>query len=144
MLIPGDTLPEFPQNFDVKCWRRHLCQKPTSTEFGRGLETRTIAQVYWKWYNLTDTSLVKNQQCFFVFDAPFKGDPVNRKWSTYLLLLLLLHPLHGLFSRTTRVSQYQKGKTNLDLNEARDGGVLGWQWGQLDHMQTIYSSLRNK
>jgi len=26
-------------------------------------------------------------------------------------------------SRTTWVSQYQKGKTNLDLNEARDDGV---------------------
>jgi len=23
------------------------------------------------------------------------------------------------------------------LNEARDDGVLGWQWHQLDHMQTI-------
>jgi len=24
------------------------------------------------------------------------------------------------------VRQYQKGKTGLDLNEARDDGVLGW------------------
>ena len=30
-----------------------------------------------------------------------------------------------LFSRTTWVSQYHKGKTSLDLNEARDDGVLG-------------------
>ena len=37
----------------------------------------------------------------------------------------LLHPFNGLFSRTTSVSQYQKGKTSLDLNEARDDGVLG-------------------
>jgi len=36
------------------------------------------------------------------------------------------------------VSQYQKGKTSLDLNEARDDGVLGW----LDHMQTICTSLQ--
>jgi len=28
-------------------------------------------------------------------------------------------------------------KTSLDLNEARDHEVLGWQWHQLDHMQTI-------
>jgi len=28
-------------------------------------------------------------------------------------------------SRTAWVSQYQKGKTGLDLNEARDDGVLG-------------------
>ena len=30
------------------------------------------------------------------------------------------HPFNGPFSRTTRVSQYQKGKTNLDFTEARD------------------------
>jgi len=42
-----------------------------------------------------------------------------------LLLLLLLHPFNGLFSKTTRVSRYQKGKTSLVLNEARDYGVLG-------------------
>jgi len=45
--------------------------------------------------------------------------------SLLLLLLLLLHPFNGLFSRTTWVSQYEKGKTSLDSNEARDGGVLG-------------------
>jgi len=42
-----------------------------------------------------------------------------------LLLPLLLHPFNGFFSRTTWVSRYQKGKTNLDLNEARDDGVFG-------------------
>jgi len=30
------------------------------------------------------------------------------------------------------VSRYQKGKTNLDFNGARDSE---WQWNQLDHMQ---------
>jgi len=37
-------------------------------------------------------------------------------------------PFDGLFSRTTwlgPLSQYQKGKTSMDLNEARDDGVLG-------------------
>ena len=46
------------------------------------------------------------------------------------------------FSTTTWVSQYQKGKTSLDLNQARDDGVLGWQWHQLDHVQTICTSLQ--
>jgi len=32
---------------------------------------------------------------------------------------------NGLFSRTAWVSQHQIGKTSLDLNEARDDGVLG-------------------
>jgi len=38
-------------------------------------------------------------------------------------MLLLLHPFNGPVSRTTWVSRDQKGKTNLDLNEARDDGV---------------------
>jgi len=33
--------------------------------------------------------------------------------------ILLLHPFNGLFPRATWVSQYENGKTNLDLNEAR-------------------------
>jgi len=58
--------------------------------------------------------------------------------------LLQLHPFNGLFSRTTWVSQYQKCKTSLDLNEERDYGVLGWQWHQMDHMHTtgLCSSLQ--
>jgi len=32
---------------------------------------------------------------------------------------------YGLYSRTTWVSRYQKGKTSLELNEAREDGVLG-------------------
>jgi len=43
-----------------------------------------------------------------------------------LLLLLLLHRFNGLISKTTWINQYQKGKTSLDLNKARDDGVLGW------------------
>ena len=42
------------------------------------------------------------------------------------------HPFNGPLSRTTRVSRYQQGKTNLDFTEARDSE---WQWHQLDHMQ---------
>ena len=38
----------------------------------------------------------------------------------YMLLLLLLHPFNGLFSRTTQENWYQKSKTILDFNEARD------------------------
>ena len=46
------------------------------------------------------------------------------------------HPLKGLSSGTTRVSRYQKGKTNLDFTEARDSE---WQWHQLGHMQVCTS-----
>jgi len=50
-------------------------------------------------------------------------------------------PFNGLFSRTTWVSRYQKVRTSLDSNEAREDGVLGWQWHQLDHMRTTCTSL---
>ena len=46
------------------------------------------------------------------------------------------HPFNGPLSGTTRVSQYQKGKTNLDFTGARDSE---WQWHQLGHMQVCTS-----
>ena len=69
----------------------------------------------------------------------------NRDHVTFSIQLLrILHQFNGLFSRTTWVGliRYQKSKTSLDLNEARDDGVWGWQWHQLDHMQTICTSLQ--
>ena len=46
------------------------------------------------------------------------------------------HPFNGSFSGTTRVSWYQKGKTNLDFTDARDSE---WQWHQLSRMQVCTS-----
>ena len=46
------------------------------------------------------------------------------------------HPFNGPFSGTTRVSQYPKGKTNLDFTEARDSE---WQRHQLGNMQVCTS-----
>ena len=34
------------------------------------------------------------------------------------------------------------GGTSLDLNNAREDRVPGWQWHQLDHTQTICTSLQ--
>jgi len=45
------------------------------------------------------------------------------------------HPFNGPLFGTTWVSQYQKGKTNLDISEARDSE---WQWHQLGHMQVCH------
>ena len=45
-----------------------------------------------------------------------------------LTTTITLQPFNGLFSRTTWVSRYQKGKTNLV-----------WQWHQLGHMQVCTS-----
>jgi len=42
-----------------------------------------------------------------------------------------MHLFYCPSSGTTRVSQYQKDKTNLDFTEARNSE---WQWHQLGHM----------
>ena len=59
---------------------------------------------------------------------------------TLLIIIIIIHPFNDLFSKITWVSRYQKSKTNLDLNEARDDVVLGWH--RLDHMQTICTLLQ--
>jgi len=46
------------------------------------------------------------------------------------------HPFNGPLSESTRVSRYQKGKTNLDFTGARDSE---WQWHQLGDMQVCTS-----
>jgi len=60
--------------------------------------------------------------------------------SKYLIVLATkrthTHPFNGPLFRTTRVSRYQKGKTNLDFTGARDSE---WPWHQLGHMQ-LYRS----
>jgi len=58
----------------------------------------------------------------------------NQAQSSAVLKLTVehTHPFNGPFSETTQVSQYQKGKTNLDFTEARDSE---WQWHQLGYMQ---------
>jgi len=63
----------------------------------------------------------------FVFPRRIKGlDRMKESQGNwFILLLVLLVPLNGLFSKTTWTSQYQKGKTSLDLNEARDYGISG-------------------
>jgi len=47
-------------------------------------------------------------------------------------------PFNGPMSGTTRVSRYQKGKTNLDFTEARDSE---WQWHLLGYMQPCSSQI---
>ena len=42
------------------------------------------------------------------------------------------HPFNGPLPGTTKVSRYQKGKSNLDFTEARESER---QWHQLGHMQ---------
>jgi len=65
--------------------------------------------------------------------------PLHRACSAYYAVSASnthAHPFNGFFSGTTRVSRYQKGKTNVDFAEARDSE---WQWHQLGHMQVCTS-----
>jgi len=45
-----------------------------------------------------------------------------------VLKRMYTHTFNGPFSGTTRVSRYQRGKTNLDLTEARDSEWQGISW----------------
>jgi len=48
-------------------------------------------------------------------------------------------PFNGLFSRTTWVSQQQKGKPFWILLQQE---MMGWHWHQIDDMQIICTSLQ--
>ena len=65
-------------------------------------------------------------------------------WSSVIKRVLAalghIHRFNGPLSGTTQVSQYQKGKTNLDFSEARDSE---WQWNQLGRMQVCISLQTN-
>ena len=60
----------------------------------------------------------------------------GQRHSVYIRKSIHTHPFNGPFPGTTRVSRYQKSKTNLDFTEARD---REWQWHQLEHMQVCTS-----
>ena len=80
--------------------------------------------------------------CQPVNDAALTASHIELEFGYIRVMLVLFvththtHPFNGFLSGTTRVSQYQKGKTNLDFSEARDSG---WQWHRLDHMQVCTS-----
>ena len=70
------------------------------------------------WVNLhKPTRPVKNWRTWCKVLLPHAPADGNQRIITIILLLLLLQPFNGLFSRTTWVSRYQIGKTNLDLLE---------------------------
>ena len=71
-----------------------------------------------------------------VICSPLNGDIASDLLLETSAQLPHLTRLTALFSRTTRVSRYQYGKTNLDFIEARDSE---WQWQQLGHMQVCIS-----
>ena len=72
----------------------------------------------------------------YLSDQPFFSPHGTRCWICQTNAHTHIHPFNGNFSRTTRVSRYQKGKTNLDFTDTRDSE---WQRHQLGHMQVCTS-----
>ena len=60
-------------------------------------------------------------------NSPLNSVTVMKRGLTTAITHTHTHLFNGPFSGTTRVSRYQKGKTNLDFTEARDSE---WQWQQ--------------
>ena len=88
----------------------------------------------WQWYQLgrhTDMLIVVHHTFHGWIKDALLGNPaclIGKAPHT--------HTFNGPLSGTTRVSRYQKDKTNLDFTEARDSE---WQWHQLGHMQVCTS-----
>ena len=78
-------------------------------------------------YN-THSALITEHNLFLFFSHPrqvwYAINPAL-KLMFVCFKLLLLSLFIGLFSRTTWVSRYRRGKTSLDLNGTRDYGVWG-------------------
>jgi len=59
---------------------------------------------------------------------------LQQRWNLMFTVVrsnVVLRSFNSLFSRTTWISRYQKGRTSLDWNEARDDGVwrcIGISW----------------
>ena len=79
------------------------------------------------------TTPTPHHSVFYRPDAlPAAQPTASKHWRQHIHT----HPFNGPLSGTTRVSQYQEGKTNLDFTGASDSE---WQWHQLDHMQVCTS-----
>jgi len=74
---------------------------------------------------LTNVSALWGKLCFHLNVVYCFTNKQGNALNSHLVSSELLHPFNGLFFRLTWVSRYQKDKTSLDLNEARNDGVLG-------------------
>ena len=68
--------------------------------------------------------------------AVLQSDVLTMFLCFIIIIIIIITRLTAFFSGTIRMSQYQKGKTNLDFTEARDSE---WQWHQLGRMQVCTS-----
>jgi len=92
-------------------------------------DLRQLNTITWKRGNSVATAKFRDSK----FHSPQK---TVRHSNVNMMLTTHTHPFNGPMPGTTQVSQYQKGKTNLDFAEARDSE---WQWHQLGYMQVCTS-----
>jgi len=79
----------------------------------------------WQWHQLGHVQVCTSLQTDNHASTPplsflQAGCPSCRTTNSIKALKAHTHLFNGPFSTTTRVSRYQKGKTNLDFTEARD------------------------
>ena len=103
---------------------------PTHTQRLQNVTTVALGHVCLMYVMRPNSSYATFFVCFcsFVFLWNYSGVPHTHTHA----------PFNGPLSGTTRVSRYQKGKTNLDFTEARDSE---WQWHQLGCMQSLHLAL---
>ena len=93
-----------------------------------------------RWAFVWRRSLMRLQKHWMQHIVWVSSSIVRKHWYRHWEMKVSTHthththtrPFNGPFSGTTQVSQYQIGKTNLDITEARDSE---WKWHQLGHMQ---------
>jgi len=83
---------------------------------------------YWR----NESAYMYKQKCRLWFLSVVKTNLLQNQIKSRWIAYSLWHAHTRLTARTTRVSRYQKGKTNVDFTEARDSE---WQWHQLGRMQ---------
>ena len=125
------------------CTRTHTFNGPFSgttqvSRYQRGktnLDFTGARDIEWRWHQLAHMQVCTSLQTDNDASTPplsflQAGCPSCRPTNSVKALKApgYTQPFNGPFSRTIRVSQYQKGKTNLDFTEARDSE---WQWHQL-------------
>jgi len=81
------------------------------------MEKRRLFLCTWSAVSYDGVSLLVSESGLHSFDICWYW---SKNESTYQHNIQHTHPFNGPFSGTTRVGQYQKGKTNLDFTEARD------------------------
>ena len=114
---------EYCQNVHVRTWLMSFAGSLPRNQRAAPAHTALMDHLY-------HLPLVKNSHTLYVTE---EHAGTHRNTHTHIHTHTRLR---ALFSRTTRVSRYQKGKTSLDFTEARDSE---WQWHQLGHMQVCTS-----